>query len=386
MIGELVNMTTSGQEIEQQSQQPLQLTTQSSNHTPLLMTTLASVTGELMENNVTFTELSPVIPVYMRVVGFILCFIITTIGFFGNLTVVVSVLRYSFLQTPANIVIASMACVDMSYVIGIIWLDLMVYCLGYWPFQQREMCLYQVYFLIYATELLIFHIFIVTLFRYLSIVFPRVHNHIKGVLAWIISFIVLYIAPLVLFLQTSYRGMNIGFKYGLILFYNTRTMACNTMIPNVTRRTSFAWMLIPTVFGTASSLLYAHIYYVHYRSRRQVSHSLANSNSKKKHMTEALQLMKIMLLIMGIFLVTQLIPPIMQTFIYRGYQFPWIIGQIPALLLWIRISINWLIYGALNVNFRIAYKKMLNAHTNVFGAFSTHASNTGNDGIQISTV
>lgn len=241
-----------------------------------------------------------------------------------------SVIRFRSLQTTANYLVASMAAVDLAHIVGFIWIDLMVYALGRWPFNSDEMCFYQLGFLIYGGMLVLFHIFFITFYRYLSIVSPKAHAFMAKIPMLCLSFAIIFITPIFVIVFTSLRGIKKGLSYGAVFQHDPHLMSCRSLSSRP-RPPSLDWLAIPLFFGSLIICLYLHIYYVYKSNQNRVAgHVSGEGSGASRNLKGALRLVQIMLLIVGIYLLTQLIPAVMYINIDKKY--PWGVAFIPVII------------------------------------------------------
>ena len=277
-------------------------------------------------------------------------------GSFGNLLVIVSVVRNKHLCKAANGFIISLAVCDIFQNIAVKPLYIQTYVTGHW-IHERTVCLYALFASNLAILESVLHITAVAFFRYLVIVHPRVGKKIANWKAVLVILFFIFMMPLGLTLYNALPKM----KEQNVQF-NKRIMFCS-FVHHTEFKMKGVIRKVVVLLVAAFVILYSYVRI--YCKSRETFKSVHNVDGESSIQPQSYNRIKndlALLRTVKIIFITFVISYLPLSILYAvdtTRSFPYWLYFIGVMLLWSSSSINWVIYFCVNKRFRRAYRNIL---------------------------
>ncbi len=273
-------------------------------------------------------------------------------GVFGNGLVVTAILKCQHLRTRKNVFFISLAVFDLFQTLCVRPLQIYTYAAGRWLLGDSA-CLYLLYASNLAILASILHVSVIAFYRYAILLHPNAARHLRK--SWMVALLLLATVTLPVLVVLCMGRLRS--QHPAELVFDTRIMFCT-----VARISSFhpTGILKKALFLTLTALF---LVYCYLRIYVKVRHSGKQFNQRNPSLTAAclnreLALLKTLLVVFFAF-VTSYLPVTVLYALGQTHDFPYILYVISVLLLWMSSSVNWMIYGLMNQQFRKGYRLVL---------------------------
>ena len=300
-------------------------------------------------------------PRSLAIAGAAIASVIIIVGVFGNGLLLMSLVVLPSLRLRCNLFVATMTGNYLFSLLVVSTMGAHGLLRRTWPFSGFACRLYNSF----SQSVLgfsVFHIFLITSYRYMMVVKPNWYVWVSK--TWVMTFILIivlllsYIGPMVPALS---KGSDIE------VVFNTKYLWCEFEQESIGGESTLIviWYL---AFLLIMCFLYLRIYLVVKKSAARVNATANDMNHKKKSTKEA-QIAKTMIVLMVIFAVTYFPWPLAydQEKI-SDTTLPDAAALTLSLLQWSAASVNWIVYGLMNSQFRNAYHKLLTSRWNKMDA------------------
>ena len=290
--------------------------------------------------------------------------IIIITGIFGNLLFLAALFTSKRLRKLNNLYLAMMAVTSIYLLVGVYSVYIYVYIQGYWTLGIHQ-CLYLSICNIFCIAFILADILAMTIYRYLLIVFPQVYQklHKKGI---VVLFAVIYhLAAVAAFLPRRFSYLIHGDPSGFEVVFSVKLMVC---VMAKFRNNDYTFLALFAAVLALLLYLYAHIWIVVARARKRVAQNTQRrtgwqrqpkeKNVASKQTRKDMRLIQTLLIIFLMYVLTYVIWPVVYQ-IGLKQPIPDGLAILSVLLFWAAGSVNWIIYGAMNEDFKIAYKALL---------------------------
>ena len=293
------------------------------------------------------------VPMTLATTCLVLGIIIFSVGILGNTVLIISVVLSRKLRRPYNMFIVSFALSDLTILLAVGIFQLDIYRTRRWDYDAR-MCLYLSTML--SSELLMsgMHIFVISLYRYVTVVHPQLRyciNHKVTVASMVLA---IYCITFTLFPLPRMLQLHL-LRDQLIdnLYFDTRAMMC---IYKVHYRRNLMCLFGFIILGTVC-LIYFYLR-IHCLVRTNQKRMRGRSSSFLDRTRKDIRILKTMCVIFVMYVGSQIPLPVLLYMdkdkqLSHFYFAPWVV------FLWLSSSTNWVIYGLMNRDFRSAYGRLV---------------------------
>ena len=309
--------------------------------------------------NTSFLHLQEPLQPSSRILAAIVGIIIVIFGIFGNFLVLAALITSKKLRKLNNLWLTLMTISCIYLLAGVYPLYIFTYIIGYWTFGIRG-CMYVSTFNSFCVATIIVQVLFMTLFRYFLIVFPKLYQKVHK--KWVVGILVflIYSVTATLMLNRRMQYFIHGDPSRKEVFFSTKLMS-SIMVKY--RTNDFSFIIFFTVVLIILLYLYTHIWIVVSRSRKRVAQVISvkskNGNSfQPKTSRKDIKLIQTLLIMFVMYIVTYIVWPVVFQ-IGLNRSIPDGAGILSVLLFWAAASLNWVIYGAMNEDFKTAYKRLL---------------------------
>ena len=286
--------------------------------------------------------------------------ILVSVGIIGNFLIIASLAINKKLRKKTNVFIGSLAIADLIFLIGLCSLYIHVYCKRRWNF-NGSVCFYAYVMTTACVTSTLFHVVVITFYRFMFIVYPQHNNKITK--NWVISIVMIlvYICSFGLVSVSQPDLFTVPeIKMGVHLYFHLKTFFC----PAVNKaEAALPVAIIISFIAVILLLMYLAIYIKVRRSRKNMelhtSSPLSPTVSRQKARTRRdIRVVKIMLVVFVVFILTYIPWPVVYE-VQRNQYVPDWLHLVVNILLWCTSCVNWVIYGLMNKDFRDTYKSVL---------------------------
>lgn len=292
----------------------------------------------------------------VAIAGVTLGIVIIAIGAFGNVLVILAVVLCKPLYKSSNMFVVSLAVCDLFQTVMVKPLYVHTYVAGEWQF-GAQVCLYALYASNFAILESILHVSAIAFYRYVIIVHPKAARCFQNIRAVVGLLLLIYILPLLIVLAPSIpRLTNNVSVLGRDVVFNTKIMFCSYVKHSDFR---IGGVVKKVMFLTGAAIFLFYCYIRIYHSVRVSGRSITtNGGFSPCRMRREITLLKTVLAVFLSFVVAYL--PISILYGADKYRtFPDVVYFFGVILLWMSSSINWMIYGLMNKQYRQAYRFIL---------------------------
>lgn len=295
-----------------------------------------------------------VMPLEIRIAGGTMGTVVLALGIFGNVVVVLAVLRHPPLRRSSNLFVTSLAVCDLFHSLLVRPLYLYSYVAGDWPF-GAHLCVYTLISSNLAVLESILHVTSIAFHRYVILVHPRLGRCFRRRLAVVAMLVAVYAIPLgVVVIQSSPR-LKMDMTVGRDVVFNGHIMFCSFVrhsefrLSGVVKKTSF-------VVAAAGFIFYCYVRIYHLvlaRGRLLVTYGSLTTARLRRELTLLRTVVAVFLTFVANYL------PI--TLIYgldTSRTLPYVAYFVGVMLLWTSPGLNWIIYGLMNAQYSKAYRRL----------------------------
>ena len=316
------------------------------------MPEITNMTTDSASNISNSTE--ALIPMGIAVTGALGMSTIIGIGIFGNILLLAALYRTPSLRKKCNVFLATLAINDLLTLLGPCLVVLISYIRRSWVL-GGSLCVLFIPIVTANITTTSLHIVMITTYRFLIVVKPNWYRHWSK--KWVMALIV-FLLFMFGFSIDLLRRIPMAFfnpVMGIHAEFDSLFMWCDIKRDEpMTVEFILIWYICLILIITA---LYLKIYlFVKKNQVRVTSNTNSSQNSKK---SKDVQVAKTMLVVMVIFAVTYLPWPLANNIARGGQHVNDFVALLFTLLQWSSASVNWLVYGAMNSQFKQAYRSLL---------------------------
>ena len=293
-----------------------------------------------------------VMPFAISVAGATIGSIILAVGTVGNFLVLAALALYRPLRKSSNLFVASLALCDLFHTTLVRPFYVKTYLDGVWT-SGASLCAYALISSNLAILESILHVTAIAFHRYVVLVHPRLAACFQRRAAIVCILALIYLAPLGVVVSQSWLRLTGNLTMDSDVVFNRRIMFCSFVrhsefrVAGVVKKMSFVIVAAVFIF-----YCYVRIYHmVRTRGKRLSVHGTFSPNRLRRELT----LLKTVVAVFVMFVVNYL--PITLTYgLDTRRTLPDVAYFVGVMLLWTSSSVNWIIYGLMNVQYARAYR------------------------------
>ena len=298
------------------------------------------------------------IPINVSVAGASIGILITLLGMFGNILLVLSV--FSNKLKASNIFVVSMAFWDLFQTIGIKPLYIYTYMVRKWNF-GADICVYALYASNIAILESILHICAIAFYRYLSIVHPKLYRNLPKRLPMLVILFIIYTLPMLIILIPAHRRFVAPQLLDVTVAFHPKIMFCSLVRDHNAPHNKTSGIVKKVIFLAAAALFLLYCYVRICILVRESGKNIAakgGCGQPKQVIRRETTLFKTVVIIFLSFAICYLPISIIYYFDSDESLSYWVY-LIGVILLWISSSVNWIIYGVVNTQYRYTYRYLI---------------------------
>ncbi|XP_076456378.1 melatonin receptor type 1B-like [Babylonia areolata] len=278
-------------------------------------------------------------------------------GVAGNILIILTLLTQPTLRSLHNLYIGNLAVADLAVVGYCVPFWLLDLSLGHHPVVNHQHCITNAFLLVFCTFSSIFTLVFISFNRYINVCHGSVYNRLFSKTGTVLSCVAIWIV-------SAAEGLLPVFRIGGAFYtYRNKTHLCTFYGTSNPLNGFIILSVINVVVSTVLVGFFSLAIFRHWRkSRNRISQWVQNQSemSKAQPGLSPADIALIRSLVLVFVLLIVLCVPLAAAVA--------IMGNVPMsadvfcfliFLFFINNSINWILYGALNKNFRKGYKQLL---------------------------